>query len=73
MLYKYNFKQIKTIALETRVKMEEPALMELIPTSVVVNQGTVDQTAKKVGRFQPLTTSLFEQLNIESVILSSRH
>ena len=33
-------------ALQTRVRMEEPALMELIPTSVLVNMSTVEQTVK---------------------------
>ena len=31
----------------TRVRMEEPALMELIPTSVLVNRGTVEQSVRK--------------------------
>ena len=44
------FKQISTIALLTRVRMEESVLMKLIPTSVLVNRGTVEQTVKQVRR-----------------------
>ena len=45
--YQNHFKQISMTAPQTRVRIEEPALMELVPTSVLVKRNTVKKTVKK--------------------------
>ena len=42
-------------ALQTRVRMEETALMELILSTVHVNQGSVEKTVKQVRCLHSLT------------------
>ena len=66
-------KQIKTIALQTRVRMEEPVPMELIPTSVFVSRGTVDRIVKEVRHFSHLQNLMNDLLNFSKMRAIQNH